>query len=355
MKLFFTTIFTACFLFLGVPTYAANIYNPPATIEDIKQLRNDLNERIDQNNETTTKLYDGVVTQQSMMADSIGKQMDGIGLQIAQSEKNLSLIGSILTILGIFLGILVDRKHEQVTAIEKTIKNTAAIVETKKIEIEEFLKNKSTDLFNKMQRADTQEILKNLVKVPQNIVHYENILITRQLESLDFFLLKQAFLTLPQKEKDNHIYTTPYLICFLNHFTPQSLQDPEISSFIISKITISPRRRGVITLTHFNKFWDHEFDAFISDFSSFINFVYNSHNTLTLHNQDLIIEIFYSISLSKYSDKTHEICAALHSKNINIASLLTALPVNSKAQEDPGFANWLFLLNDPQPLIGQNS
>jgi len=177
------------------------------------------------------------------------KSFNSISTQLSVSEIFVGVIGVLLTVLGILLGLFINRKYNQVNEISQQVqrlksdnenllnKATAAKEEVEKINRD--INNNISKVYEKIKREETVTLLDRLVDVPQDISNLGDLLLSRKLEYEDFDKLKTAYLKLPCLKDSSSFLHNPkdtYKILFFQHFFVQSVKNADIKNDIIEFI-----------------------------------------------------------------------------------------------------------------------
>ena len=161
-----------------------------------------LEQKFDTQSENYKILYDG--------SNNLNTQ---VSTQVSSATYTLEVVSVIFTLAGFLLVLFVNDAYRKISAIKKDIAIT-----------KRYIDKHNDELYLKLKRNDTLDILKRLVAVPEDISNLQPLLFSRDLESSDFFLLKKAFLS--EKLHDN--FKRDYILVFQQHFTYLSLRDKDV-------------------------------------------------------------------------------------------------------------------------------
>lgn len=166
------------------------------------------------------------------------KQYEKQGRIIDTSTYALAIFSLLFAILAFFLSSYISRIHAQIVqAADKQDKSNANAIaaEKKAQDLHDLMQKNLGALFDQMKRTETENILKRLINVPEDICNLGHLLASRDLESEDFNLLHIAFaknLALRYSVPDNG-----YAVVFFQHFPYEAIMTEEIRSFILPKIS----------------------------------------------------------------------------------------------------------------------
>jgi hypothetical protein len=158
---------------------------------------------------------------------------DGVGAQLTATSNFITWVGIILSILAIGIGIYVTYLVNKVRVMRIDSKVLMQSMIKVKGEVEAFQKeinDASGKLFHQMRDEETTQILQRLNNVPDDIVHFGSLLLTRDLNKSHFDLLKTAFVQASDENKP------PYLIIFFQHFSDLAFFDQQIAPGLIAEL-----------------------------------------------------------------------------------------------------------------------
>ena len=180
--------------------------------------------------------------------DIIGQEQSAIENSMGAINIHLTVFSVLLAIGGIFLGVYINRKENNMQSLLKQVEQKKDEVEkleektskTKK-EIEELnndINNDIEGLYAKLRREETITLLKRLVYEPNDVDNIGILLVSRDLEPSDFKYLLTAYRNLKEKhELTDKEYTKiqyKYIIIFFQHFCGQSILHELVKDDIIS-------------------------------------------------------------------------------------------------------------------------
>ena len=178
------------------------------------------------------------------------KSFSSISAQLSVSEVFVGGVSVILTVLGLFLGLYINKKYKQVEQISQQVINLksdneellrkATIAKEEVEKINNSINSNMSDIYEKVKREETVSLLCRLVDVPQDISNLGTLLLSRKLECSDFDKLKTAYLKLGSLIDSSSFLNDPkssYQTLFFQHFFVQSINDRDISKDIIEFIS----------------------------------------------------------------------------------------------------------------------
>lgn len=181
---------------------------------------------------------DGMEYKTEFLSNVVGTANDGVSNQLSAANNLLVLFSVIIGILGIWLGIYVTKKKQQ-------IEQLAAIVDTKKkavdaiaLATEDLDKKIHSDLsglYKDLRKEETDALLNRLILEPQDVDNLCTILCARDIDESGYEKLKTAYLKMKDMLKDESTdnvvndCTDHYFALFYQHFFYQALKDGEIS------------------------------------------------------------------------------------------------------------------------------
>ncbi len=220
-----------------VDSLSASINWSDAKIENINKSIEELSKQVENLSYIVESQKDIISQEQSAIENSMGA-----------INTQLTVFSVLLAIGGIFLGVYINRKENNMQSLLKQVEQKKDEVEkleektskTKK-EIEELnndINNDIEGLYAKLRREETTTLLKRLVYEPNDVVNLGTMLVSRGLEVGDFKYLLLAY----RKLKENSDPTDEeyirmqgaYIIIFFQHFCGQSVLHELVKDDIIS-------------------------------------------------------------------------------------------------------------------------
>lgn len=177
---------------------------------------------------------------------------DGVSNQLSAANNLLALVAVIMAVVGIWLGIYIAKKKNQIDimastidAKKKMVEQLAKVVDEKKEKVDDIAKsieeldkkihgNLST-LYKDLRKEETNALLDRLVLEPQDVGNLSTILFARDIDETGYMKLKTAYLKMKReqedksREKQTHKYLDYYIGLFYQHFFYYALKDDEIS------------------------------------------------------------------------------------------------------------------------------
>ena len=259
---------------------AAKIVNIEQRLSNIENINiknkiDDIDKRLEQNENLTEKSFNSISTQLSSSEVSVGR-----------ISLIFTVFGIFIGIVGIILGIFIEKKYKQVGQIKSDNEDLLKKAIQTKNEVEQInsdINNNISEVYKKFKREETVNFLNRLVKVPQDISNVCDLLLSRELEKEDFDKLKIAYLKLDTL-KDTNSLTEPksnYKILFFQHFFVQSMQNKEIKQDIINFIP-----EGIECS------FENDIENTTKEFSMFLQ-----NNNITA---EIVTAYFKGLSLSKF-------------------------------------------------------
>jgi len=169
--------------------------------------------------------------------------LNSISHQIGATSLNITIFGILFAIVALGLGVYITFIERKTFVIrEETRGLLQQTVQTKEdvVKINELIQKDIYGLFLKIKREETVHVLNRLLKVPEDISNLATVLLSRELEKEDFYILKKAFLDVRPENKlePGHIrlrmkYKDSYRLLFFQHFLDLSIADDNIGPELI--------------------------------------------------------------------------------------------------------------------------
>lgn len=208
----------------------------------------------------------------------VGTSNESISNQLTAAGILLALVAIIVTIVGVVLGISIERKRRDVERI-------AAMVDEKKKAIDEIsettreldrqIHNNLKRLYKDLREEETSAYLDRLILEPGDITNLLELLLSRELSDADFFKVREAFLKMlsareldekqdkepdPTAKEDSEFeeyyvgdqYEKSYLLLLFQHYCYQSIKDDTIRPILVesfSNICQHAFKRDIIKTT----------------------------------------------------------------------------------------------------------
>lgn len=181
---------------------------------------------------------DGMEYKTEFLSNVVGTANDGVSNQLSAANNLLVLFSVIIGILGIWLGIYLTKKKQQ-------IEHLAAIVDKKKKavdaiahateDLDKKIHSDLSGLYKDLRKEETDALLNRLILEPQDVDNLCAVLCARDIDEEGFEKLKTAYLKMKDMLKDvsteNIVNdcSENYLVLFYQHFFYQALKDVDIS------------------------------------------------------------------------------------------------------------------------------
>jgi len=149
---------------------------------------------------------------------------DGAKNQNDQLGNLISYSGYLLAILGLILAWYINRQYEKIKEMKDIVEST-----------KKYIDGHSKELYIKIKRDETIELLNGLQEVPEDISNICNLLLYRDLLEDDFKYLKDPYLKIKDDVSQRNA-KYQYAILLAQHFPYQSLKDADLKTEIISWI-----------------------------------------------------------------------------------------------------------------------
>lgn len=177
---------------------------------------------------------------------------DGVSNQLSAANNFLALVAVIMVVVGIWLGIYIAKKKDQIDIMastidtkKKTVEQLAEIVDEKAVKVDVI--SKSTEdldkkihsnlsaLYKDLRKEETNALLDRLVIEPQDVLNLNTILFARDIDETGYVKLRTAYLKMKKELEDEssgyqtNDYCEYYIVLFYQHFFYHALKDDEIS------------------------------------------------------------------------------------------------------------------------------
>lgn len=173
----------------------------------------------------------------SSVYDSVNSSNDFISNQLEASNRYLTVVSIVLSVLGIILGIYVTIMERKMLKMVSSISESEKMIKT----LESDIKGNIRGVFQKVRKADTEALLIRLEQVPGDIANVVRLLLVRDMDKNDYQSLKKAYNSLKVKnlqdeicDYDENTYGDLYLLLFFRHFLRMSIMDAELRDPMIS-------------------------------------------------------------------------------------------------------------------------
>ena len=173
----------------------------------------------------------------SSVYNSVDVSNDFISNQLEASNRYLTVVSIVLSILGVILGVYVTIMERKMSKMVSSISES----EEKLKKLESDIKDNIKNVFQRVRKADTEALLIRLEHVPGDIANVVRLLLVRDMDKNDFQSLKNAYKSLKMKnlqdeicDYDDNTYGDLYLLLFFRHFLRMSIMDVELREAMVS-------------------------------------------------------------------------------------------------------------------------
>lgn len=241
-----------CFVILL--SFSTFLQAAPSRLDQLEGNVKELQTRIDEINDQLSsskekqELLDTHVLQLTRLIEASNSSINN---SLDASSRFLTIVSIVIALLGVAVAGYVTYLSNKVKAMVETIRQSGEYVSNinkevsiKQKEVSELVdevNNNIGSLYSRIRREDTKAFLNRLIEVPEDINNIIELLSARNLESEDFFLLRQAYLKLLEIEGvDNQLEdysysggVDGYLSLFFQHFLGLSIEDDLLRDRII--------------------------------------------------------------------------------------------------------------------------
>jgi hypothetical protein len=298
-------------LFIGVfsatnLSYAQTWTETQNQIKDNTQQIKNIEEKIFDLKDNYRLLYDGAKNQN-----------DQLGNQISFAGYLLAGFSFVFTILGLFLGLYINRQSKKVTEMKEIVMATKKVID-----------GHSADLYKKLKREETLNLLFRLQEVPDDITNICPLLLSRDLLEADYVSLRTPYLKIKSLIPLNRDAKNNYMVLLLQHFPYEALKDSEIKEDITKSIN----------LTHIEIMFNRDIKNFFYQILRYLK----EFNIDSEENKTIIQNLFYFCSKSKFKDSTelqNYIKDNLSKNDMRTASIASIL--KEKHLKDTVYTTWI--------------
>ena len=144
-----------------------------------------------------------------------------ISSQIEMANFNLGIITFFFTVLGLGLAWYINNSYNKISKIKEEINQA-----------KDYIDGHNDQFYARLERSETRSFLKRLAEVPEDINNVAQLLLSRSLETEDYFLLKQAYLAEDLEEE----YENSYLQLFSQHFFCEAINDEVLQGPMLQRL-----------------------------------------------------------------------------------------------------------------------
>ena len=170
--------------------------------------------------------YDYIRDIVSIANESIANQLSAINILLA-------VVSIVLAVGGIWLGLYISRKAQDVEKLNKASQEAKA----KSEEILRLINEDINGLYERLKEAETENLIKRLMKVPEDIGNLSELLLSRDIPDSLFGDLKRAYLSFKDRSKSTPDYSgglDSYRLLIYQNFIGLAICDPDIKSDIMA-------------------------------------------------------------------------------------------------------------------------
>lgn len=254
-----------------------------------------------------------------LLYDGAKNQNDQLGNQISFASYLLGGASFIFTILGIFLAWYINRQYEKIKEMKDTVEGT-----------KKYIDEHSKELYRRIKRDETVELLNRLKEVPEDISNICPLLLSRDLLEEDYLYLKESYLKIKDDSFSGQA-VGDYIVLLTQHFPYQSLKDTDL------RINIIPFINTNLLHNMFNRDIKNFFDQVLKYLKEFgIN---------DEQNKTIIKNLFYNYSKSRFQANI-EIQDYIKGRVLKYQLNTTDISTIAKEQAptDTVYINWLDLI-----------
>lgn len=181
---------------------------------------------------------DGMEYKTEFLSNVVGTANDGVSNQLSAANNLLVLFSVIIGILGIWLGIYVTKKKQQIEQLADIIdakKNAVDAIAQATEDLDKKIHGDLSGLYKDLRKEETDALLNRLIQEPQDMDNLCTILCARDIDKTGFEKLRTAYHKMKNMLKDASAEKVVYDCCddyfvlFYQHFFYQAIKDDEIS------------------------------------------------------------------------------------------------------------------------------
>lgn len=273
--------------------------------ENTQQIKN-IDEKIFELKDNYKLLYEGAKNQNDQLSN-----------QISFAGYLLGGFSLFFTALGFFLSWYINRQFEKIKEMKNTVENVRKAIE-----------GHTTDLYQKLKREETQNLLNRLEEVPEDITNICNLLLSRDLIETDYIYLRNPYLRIKKNRPLDVNAEENYMILFMQHFPYKALKDSDIKEDMIININSS----------NLNNMFSKDIKNFFDQILKYLK----ESNIDDPQNKIIIQNLFYNYSKSRFKDNVElqNYIKEILSKNSIQTTLLISI-LKEKNLTDADYLTWL--------------
>ena len=236
-KIVLSALFFLCFIVVnGAPTKSTNELRIGKIEEELSQYRHSIDSLEYGQRCVSTKLE----ANEALM----NHHLDVISNELSASDRFLEYFGVFLTLLSLALGAYVTWMQSRVKKMSDFVDGLEKEITKKRdeiVSIQEQINSSFDELYLRIRRTDTANLVKRLEVVPMDISNTIRTLSVRDLEAEDFDALKNAYKKLIDIGKEENSigalgpsYGFGYRVLFFQHFLGKAISDDFLRNHIQS-------------------------------------------------------------------------------------------------------------------------
>lgn len=188
---------------------------------------------------------DALQDKSDLLYNIVETSNDSINNQLSAGSYLLALIAVVITVVGVGLGIYIEKKKREIDKIAKTIDEKEWLVTKIAKDTEDLDKrihSNLSDLYNELRKEETETLIRRLLEEPCDISNLHFLLLSRELDEDFYPLLKEAYLNIPMNPEDETRYSAydsyrdTYLLLFIQQFFYEALKDETIRDKMLYKL-----------------------------------------------------------------------------------------------------------------------
>ncbi len=263
-----------------------------------------------------TQQIQNIESKMTDLKDNYRLLYDGAKNQNDQLGNLISYSGYILAILGLVLAWYINRQYEKIKEMKDIVEST-----------KKYIDGHSEELYEKIKRDETVNLLDRLENVPEDITNIIQLLLSRDLFEEDYIRLKNPYLKI-KNDTSQVMAKNSYIILFMQHFPYQTLKDSDLKTdFILS-----------INSHYLSTMFDRDMKNFFDQVFKYLK----EFGVSDEQNKTIIKNLFYFYSKSRF-----QTCIELQKfiKELLVKYKLNNSDISVIAKEqapaDTAYTNWL--------------
>ena len=213
---------------------------------------------------------DALQAKSDLLYSVVESSNSGVANQLSTITLWLEFIAIVIAVGGGILGFYVSKKRREIEIMAQTVDEKKVSVETlaqiidekaEKVDsiskttedLDNKIHNDLTALYKQLHREETKSLLERLVLEPLDISNIIKLLLARDIDASNFYLLREAFLKFletvkndsNEKTKDGNDYAIGgsyyepnfnFQILFFQHYCEQSIKDDAIKPYMMEQL-----------------------------------------------------------------------------------------------------------------------